>query len=160
VPPQIVPNGVVLDAGLLVAAGRAPAPTARPAFRATRSIRANAKLMENINTLSDMWEEYRHGHGNYIAASEFTRDKINGQGTAFKKKYSRRLKIWRLQSYLVNQGFDIGVASGMIANVYGTDKPTPLIVCIQREQNIQQWYPFIGSQRFNPRLVAGRGLVI
>jgi hypothetical protein len=58
VPPlQIVPNGAVLDAGLLAAAGRAPAPNARPAFRATRSIRANAKLMENINTLSDMWEE-------------------------------------------------------------------------------------------------------
>jgi hypothetical protein len=115
--------------------------------------------MDNVRSLSDMWEEYCHGHGDNKPAKDFTGDEINGQGVAFKNKYSRRMKIWRVQQYLINQGFDIGTANGMIADVYGTDKPTPLIICIQREQKIQH-YPFVGAQRFNPRLVAGRGLVV
>jgi hypothetical protein len=88
-------NGANLDAALI-------AVTPRPAFIPTRSISLAARLMENVRSLSDLWEEYRMGHGDYKPAKDFTRDEINGQGAAFKNKYSRRMKVWRVQSYLVN----------------------------------------------------------
>lgn len=157
--PQNQPNGPLLDAAMVPGADPMVATTPRSSFRPTRSMSPHAKLMDNIRSLSDMWEEFCHGHGDNKPAREFTGDEINGQGIAFKNKYSRRMKIWRVQCYLINQGFDIATANGMIARVYNTDKPTPIIIAIQREQKIMA-YPFVGCQRFNPRLVAGRGGVI
>jgi hypothetical protein len=153
--PPIQRNGADLDAALVP---MVVTPRAQLAFIPMRSISPSARLMENIRSLSDMWEEYRMGHSDYKAAKDFTGDEINGQGVAFKNKYSRRMKIWRVQRYLVDQGFDIATANGMIARAYGTDKPTPLIVCIQQSQKNPNW-PFVGSQRFHPTLVARNGRV-
>ncbi len=92
------------------------------------------------------------GVGENKAAKDFSRDEINGQGHPFKNKYWRRMKIWRLQGYLMNHGFTLEAANGKIQDVYGTEKITPLIVVITRHQKNPN-YPFIGQQRFHPRLV-------
>ena len=96
------------------------------------------------------------GVGDNKAAKDFTNDEKKGQGQAFKNKHSRRLKIWRLQQYLINCNYNIEGANNRIVEVYGTDKPTPLIVITQRDQKNPN-YPFIGSQRFHPRLIVNQG---
>ena len=119
-------------------------------------INPHAKLAGNPRSLHEYWEEFMFGIGDNKAAKDFTTDKVNGQGASFKNKYSRRLKIWRLQSYLINCGFNIEAANGRIVEVYGTDKPTPLQMIITRDQKNSN-FPFVGQQRFNPRIVVNTG---
>ena len=64
------------------------------------------------------------------------------------------MKIWRIQNYLINRGLNIEAANDLIIDVYGTDKVTSLAIAIQHYQKDPS-HPFIGSQRFHPRLVRG-----
>ena len=98
------------------------------------------------------------GIGDNKPAKDFTTNEVNGQGASFKNKYSRCSKIWRIQRYLINCGFNVEAANGRLVEVYGTDKPTPLCMIVQRDQKNPN-YPFVGSQRFNPRLVINRATV-
>jgi hypothetical protein len=94
------------------------------------------------------------GIGENKPAREFTRDDRNGQGRAFKTKYSRRMRIWRLQAYLVNAQFTVEAANARICEVYNTSIPTIIIGHIVNEQkNPMGNYVFVGSQRFNPRFI-------
>ena len=125
----------------------------RATTRAVRlGIHPTAKLATNLRSLHEFWEEFMFGVGENKPAKNFTTDEVNGQGNSFKNKYSRRMKIWRIQKYLINCGMNIEAANGRIVEVYGTDKPTPLMLIIQNDQKNPN-YPFIGRQRFRPRLV-------
>ena len=103
-----------------------PAPNLMP----TRAIAPEAKLEPNIRCLLDYWREYSVGIGSNKPAKDFTTDEKNGQGVPFKMKYSRRLKIWRYQVYLLNAGLTIEAANSRLIDVYGTDKPSSIIHCI------------------------------
>ena len=92
------------------------------------------------------------GIGDNKPAKDWTTDERNGQGRPLRNKYSRRNKVWRLQSYLVGAGYTIEAANQKIIDVYETDKPTPIIMIIGNEQKNPN-YSYIGSQRFNPRFI-------
>ena len=130
-----------------------PQHRARASNRPVRlGINPRAKLAKNLRSLHEFWEEYMFGIGDNKPAKAFTTDEVNGQGASFKNKYSRRMKIWRVQSYLINCGLNIEAANARIVEVYGTDKPTPMMLIIQHDQKKPN-YPFVGVQRFHPRLV-------
>ncbi len=74
------------------------------------------------------------GIGDNKPAKDFTKDDRNGRGKAFKTMYSRRMRIWRLQSYLVNVGYSPEAANDKIIEVYGTSTPTIIITIIINEQ--------------------------
>ena len=103
----------------------------RATNRAVRlGINPQAKLVSNLRSLHEFWEEFMFGIGDNKAAKDFTTDEVNGQGASFKNKYSRRMKIWRIQKYLINCGMNIEAANARMVDVYGTDKPTPLVLII------------------------------
>jgi len=122
---------------------------ALPARR--READPQARLEPNLKTLLDFWREHNFGIGTNKAARTFTTAEKN-QGAAIKMKCSRRMKIWRIQIYLLNAGLTIEAANQKIIDAYQTDKPTAIILCVTRDQKNQS-YNFIGSQRFHPRLV-------
>ena len=124
-------------------------PTLMPTRRA--GMDRNARLEPNLRSLADLWQEYQFGIGNNKPARSFTKDEKN-QSAAFKNKYSRRLKIWRIQVYLLNAGLTIEAANTRIINAFDTDNPTAITHCIINDQKNPN-YLFIGGQRFRPRLV-------
>jgi hypothetical protein len=95
------------------------------------------------------------GIGSTKAAKDLTRDDRNGQGKAFKTKYSRRMRVWRLQAYLVNAEFTVEAANARICEVYNTHVTTLIIGHIAHEQKNPN-YQFVGSQRFNPRFIVNQ----
>lgn len=132
---------------------RPPPPPPRVSNQRVRlGISPYAKLEKNLKNLHEFWEEYMFGIGENKAAKDFTKDERNGQGKPAANKYSRRLKIWRLQAYLTRVGYTIEAANQRIIDVYGHDKPTPIIFMIMNEQK-NPAYQFVGSQRFNPRFI-------
>ena len=102
-----------------------------------------------------MWEEWQFDIGYNNPAKDFTTNERNGQGTLFKMKYSRCLKVWRVMQYLINHGMMVEATIGMMINVYQENEPTPMIHIITRDQ-LNPNYPYIGNQRSNPRLIAGK----
>lgn len=112
----------------------------------------NAKLEKNLKSLFDYWQEYRYGMGNNKPAKDFTSAEINRQGPAFKKMYWWRMKLWRVQTYLVNQNMTIEAANTHIMRVFEVDKPTAIIICIARDQK-NSTFNFVGGQRFRPGLL-------
>lgn len=120
--------------------------------RVRQGISANARLEKNIRNLHELWTEFLFGIGDNKAAKDWTTDEKNGQGKPVANKFSKRLKIWRLQSYLTSVGYTIEAANDRIIEVYGTDKLTTLIIKITHEQKNPN-YHFLGGQRFNPRFI-------
>ena len=118
-------------------------------------VAANANLADNLRTLHQLHQEFVFGIGHNKAAKDWNADERNGQGKPLKNKYSRRKKIWRIQQYLVNCGFNIHYANDRIRDVYGTDKITPLITIIQNDQKNQS-LPFIDDQRFRRRIIVNQ----
>ena len=110
-------------------------------------------MERNIRNLHAFWEEWQFGIGNNKATKDWTSDEKNGQGQTVKQMYCRRLKIWRILQYLVRHGMTVDAAVAHMCDVFRTDKPTPMITIIIRDQKNPN-YPFIGTQRFNPRFVA------
>jgi Transcriptional activator of glycolytic enzymes len=144
---QVVPNGAVLDAALLQ--------QQQTTARRTRLIDPNAILADNLRSLSDYWEEYQHGIGGNKPAKDFRGDEIN-RNAAFKNKYSRRNKIWKVQEYLITmRGMDLAGACALMADVYGTDKPTPICIGITRDQK-HPTYRFANGLKLPPRLTGNR----
>ena len=112
----------------------------------------HAKLATNLRSLLDFWREYQFGIGDNKPARSFTNAEKNQQGAAFKQKYWRRMKIWRIQSYLINASLTIEEANQRIINAFEHDSPTAIIHCIIRDQK-HPTYQFVGCQRFRPRLL-------
>lgn len=134
--------------------------TQAPPPRATNQrvrlgISPHAKLQNNLRSLHELWEEYVFGIGDNKPAKEWTNDERNGQGKPTANKYCRRMKVWRIQSYLTRIGYTIEAANDKIVDVYATDKVTSIIVCITNEQKNPN-LSFIGGQRFNPRLIVNQ----
>ena len=120
--------------------------------RVRQGINPHAKLEKNLRNLTELWTEYMFGVGDNKAAKDWTTDEKNGQGKPTANKYCRRMKIWRIQAYLLGVGYSIEAANDRIIEVYGTDKITTLTVKITHEQKNPN-YQFLGGQRFNPRFI-------
>ncbi|CAB9531724.1 hypothetical protein SEMRO_3896_G351770.1 [Seminavis robusta] len=79
-----------------------------------------------------MWTEWSVGYFGK-AAKDFTNDERNKDGPT-KQMYMRRLKVWKVQAYLVGNGHTIEAANEKIKQYYHTDKPTVLSGAIKWDQ--------------------------
>ena len=127
----------------------------RTTARRARVIDPNANLADNLNSLHDFWEEYDRGIGGNKPAKLFRNDEVN-RNDAFKNKYSRRNKVWKVQEYLITmRGMDVASACALMADVYGTDRPTTMAIGIARDQK-NPTYRYANGLKVPPRLTGGR----
>lgn len=112
-----------------------------------------ARLMERPKSLFELHEEYIHGHGQNKPAKSFTTEERNSRVDGIKQKYYRRMKVWKLQTYLINGGYTIHAANAKIQAVYQTDKVTQIIDKIIRDSKVPA-NPMVAAVgfRINPQL--------
>jgi hypothetical protein len=124
-----------------------------------RTIDREARLVKQPRCLYELWQEYQFGIGNNKPAKNFTSAERNNRDNGLKQKYHYRSKVWKVQSYMVNAGWNVEAMNAEITRVYNTSFVTAIIKGITADEKNPQ-HPMVESVGFskfrvNPQLYAG-----
>jgi hypothetical protein len=124
-----------------------------------RTIDRAARLVKKPRCLYELWQEYQFGIGNNKPAKNFTSAERNNRDDGLKQKYHYRSKVWKVQSYMLNSGYNVENMNAEISRVYNTSFVTAIVKGITADEK-NPLYPMVESVgfskfRINPHLYAG-----